>query len=391
LILPGQTIGVLGGGQLGRMVILEGRKMGYRFVTLDPTPDAPGAQVSDQHIQASFDDVDAADQLAKAADLIVYEFENIDPKLVERLEAQKPVPQGSHLLTITRDRLREKAAIEQAGAIVAPYAEVANEAQFKQAIEAIGLPAVLKTTTGGYDGKGQWIFRTFDDVTKWLEQAPSWDRQYILEQFVPFLKEISVVVARSTTGEIVAFPPAVNIHRNHILHLSIAPATIAPATANKAMEMAKSIAEHLQVVGLLAVEMFLHADGRLYVNELAPRPHNSGHYTYDACTSSQFEQFLRAVLGLPLVTPTIIQPAIMMNLLGEHKETFFERLYDLPSEVKLHWYGKEEAKVGRKMGHVTLLANDMTEGLALLDQLAICPPLTPAEKAAIWGQEGVFA
>lgn len=389
-LLPGQTIGVLGGGQLGRMIILEGRKMGYRFVTLDPSEDAPGAQVSDYHIQAAYDDKHASDQLANLSDLIIYEFENIDPSIVERLEKQKPVPQGSHLLQVTRHRLEEKVAIEQAGAKVAPYAAIANATDLHQAITQIGLPAVLKTVTGGYDGKGQWTFHTADDVANWLHQKASWNHVYILEKFIPFLKEVSVVVARSVTGEIKAFPPSVNIHRNHILHLSITPATIAESTAKRAVQMAKQVAENLQAVGLLAVEMFLHADGHLYINELAPRPHNSGHYTYDACIPSQFEQFLRAVLGLSLVGPVIHHQAIMMNLLGEHKAAFFRGFSELPSNIKVHWYGKEEAKKGRKMGHLTLLTNDLQQGILQLEQLGICAPLSSTEQNAVWGQEGVF-
>lgn len=386
VLLPGQTIGVLGGGQLGRMVILEGRKMGYRFATLDPSDDAPGVQVSDHHVKASFDDLESVDQLASLSDLIIYEFENIDPALVQRLEQQTKVPQGSKLLEVTRHRLIEKAAIEEASVPVAPYAKVSSADELQSAIEKIGLPAVLKTVTGGYDGKGQWTFRTQQDVTNWLAEDNKWSQTYILEKFIPFLKEISVVVARSVTGEIKAFPPAVNIHRNHILHLSISPATIAEETKKLAVRLAKQVAEHLQVAGLLAVEMFLHADGHLYINELAPRPHNSGHYTYDACNPSQFEQMLRAVIGLPLVEPTLYQAAIMMNILGEHKDAFFHTYHKLPSNIKAHWYGKQEAKIGRKMGHLTVLTDDIKQGLAELNQLNICPALTETEEKAIWTQ-----
>jgi 5-(carboxyamino)imidazole ribonucleotide synthase len=386
ILLPGQTIGVLGGGQLGRMVILEGRKMGYRFVTLDPSEDAPGVQVSDHHVKAGFDDLDSADQLASLSDLIIYEFENIDPVLVQRLEQQTAVPQGSKLLEITRNRLMEKAAIQAADVPVAPYAKVTSADELRSAVDQIGLPAVLKTVTGGYDGKGQWTFHTKEDVTGWLADNKGWPQTYILEKFVPFLKEISVVVARSVTGEVKAFPPAVNIHRNHILHLSIAPATVADTTSELAVRLAKQVAEHLQVVGLLAVEMFLNVDGYLYINELAPRPHNSGHYTYDACNPSQFEQMLRAVIGLPLVEPTQYRSAIMMNILGEHKEAFFHSYNKFPNNIKPHWYGKEEAKTGRKMGHVTVLTDDIHHGLAELDQLKICLPLTKEEEKAIWTQ-----
>jgi 5-(carboxyamino)imidazole ribonucleotide synthase len=386
-LLPGQTIGVLGGGQLGRMIILEGRKMGYRFVTLDPSEDAPGVQVSDHHVKANFNDLDAVDQLASLSDLIVYEFENIDPTLVGRLEQETAVPQGSKLLEITRHRLLEKAAMEEAGVPVAPYAKVSSTEELHQAILTIGLPAVLKTVTGGYDGKGQWIFRTEHDVTEWEQQNKAWSQTFVLEKFIPFLKEISVVVARSITGEIQSFPPAVNLHRNHILHLSIAPATIEDATSKQAVKLAEQVAEHLEVVGLLAVEMFLHADGHLYINELAPRPHNSGHYTYDACDPSQFEQMLRAVIGLPLVKPTLYRSAIMMNLLGEHKEAFYHAFHQLPSNIKAHWYGKNEAKIGRKMGHITVLTDELSQGLAQLDQLNICPAFTSAEEKAIWTKE----
>ncbi|MCH5586610.1 5-(carboxyamino)imidazole ribonucleotide synthase [Shimazuella sp. AN120528] len=386
ILLPNQTIGVLGGGQLGRMIILEGRKMGYRFATLDPSEDAPGVQVSDYHVKAGFDDLDSVDKLASLSDLIIYEFENIDPTLVQRLEQQTSVPQGSKLLEVTRHRLMEKAAIEEAGVPVAPYAKVTSTDELLSAIDKIGLPAVLKTVTGGYDGKGQWTFHTKQDVSAWLAENDVSARTFILEKFIPFLKEISVVVARSVTGGVKAFPPAVNLHRNHILHLSIAPATIAEETSQLAVELAKQVAEHLQVVGLLAVEMFLHVDGHLYINELAPRPHNSGHYTYDACNPSQFEQMLRAVIGLPLIEPTRYHSAIMMNVLGEHKEAFFRSYDKLPSNIKAHWYGKLEAKTGRKMGHVTVLTDDIKQGLDQLDQLKICPALTETEEKAIWTQ-----
>jgi 5-(carboxyamino)imidazole ribonucleotide synthase len=387
MILPGQTIGVLGGGQLGRMVILEGRKLGYRFAVLDPSSDAPGVQVSDHHVQATFDDEQAADRLAALSDLIIYEFENIDPAVVERIEQQTQVPQGSKLLTTTRHRLVEKAAIVEAGVPVAPYAQVESAAKLQQAVKQIGLPAVVKTVTGGYDGKGQWMFRSTSDVNAWLDEQHDWSQPYILEKFIPFLKEISVVVARSVTGEVQSFPPAVNLHRNHILHLSIASATISDETSQRAIQLAEQVAEKLGVVGLLAVEMFLQEDGTLFVNELAPRPHNSGHYTYDACNVSQFEQMLRAVIGLPLVKPKLIQSAIMMNLLGEHQHAFFAAFPQLPSNSKAHWYGKHEAKVGRKMGHITLLTDDIAAGLAQLDELNICSPLTRAEHHAVFTME----
>lgn len=376
-----KTIGVLGGGQLGRMVMLEGRKMGYRFVVLDPAEDCPGAQVADRQMVAAYDDVQAAEELARVSDLIVYEFENIDPQMVIHLESLTQVPQGSKLLQVTRNRLQEKQAIEAAGAIVSPYQAVRDQASFRQALAAIGLPAVLKTATGGYDGKGQWMLKSEQDVDALLANPPfDGERELILERWISFAKEISVVVARSQSGETVAFPPTVNLHRNHILHLSLAPAPLSPTVEQAAQDLATKIAQHLNMVGLLAVEMFLLPDGQLYMNELAPRPHNSGHYTYDACTTSQFEQFLRAVLDFPLHSPTLRQAAAMVNLLGEHQEAFVQQMNQLPADVKIHWYGKKEAKVGRKMGHLTFLAESAEQVLEQVEQSPIWSELTAEER-----------
>jgi 5-(carboxyamino)imidazole ribonucleotide synthase len=382
-ILPGQTIGILGGGQLGRMVILEGRKMGYRFITLDPAEDCPGSQVADEHIVGAYDDLAAAQRLAERSDLIVYEFENLSPDVVRQLEQKKYVPQGSRLLEITRHRLKEKKAVEEAGVPVTPYRVVETRADLTSALQELGYPAVLKTTTGGYDGKGQWRMKTAEDAAALPEGMFNGERQYILEKFVPFVKEMSVVVARSVTGEVVAFPPAVNLHRRHILHMSLAPAPVAAEIAREAERIAVRVAEHLQMIGLIAVEMFVLADGGLLVNELAPRPHNSGHYTYDACHTSQFEQFLRAVIGLPLGTPNLYSPAVMVNILGEHAERLMKEFHRLPKEMKVHWYGKKEAKTGRKMGHVTVLADTVEKALNIIEAVDIWPPLTDKEKDAI--------
>lgn len=376
-----KTIGVLGGGQLGRMVMLEGRKMGYRFVVLDPAEDCPGAQVADRQVVAAYDDMQAAEELARASDLIVYEFENIDPQLVIHLESLTQVPQGSKLLQITRDRLLEKQAVEAAGVTVSPYQAVHDPETFRQALAIIGLPAVLKTATGGYDGKGQWMLKNKQDVDALLVNPPfDGVHNFILERWISFAKEISVVVARSQKGETVAFSPTVNLHRHHILHLSLAPAPLSSAVEQAAQNLAIQIAQHLNVVGLLAVEMFLLPDGQLFINELAPRPHNSGHYTYDACTTSQFEQFLRAVLNLPLHSPTLHQAAAMVNLLGEHQQAFAQQMKHLPADVKIHWYGKKEAKASRKMGHLTFLGESAKQVLEQVEQSPIWPELTAEER-----------
>ncbi|MFC4075621.1 5-(carboxyamino)imidazole ribonucleotide synthase [Salinithrix halophila] len=369
-LLPGSTVGILGGGQLGRMIALEGKKMGYRFITLDPIADCPGAEAADRHIAAPYHDEVAARRMASACDVITYEFENVDDTIVRILEEESFLPQGGALLEVTRHRLREKNALLKAGIPVAPFREVANKDELRRALDDIGFPSVLKTVTGGYDGKGQWILRKVEDVEAAIHDFAEGETR-ILEQFVPFTKEISVIAARGQDGEIRCFTPVENIHRDHILHMTLAPAPVGRKVLETAEELARKIAEHLDVVGLIAVEMFLKEDGQILVNELAPRPHNSGHFTYDACTVSQFEQHLRAVCGLPLGSPRLLSPAVMVNILGQHVDALMKKLPDLPPEVKVHWYGKEDSRRGRKMGHVTALAASTEEARRILEDLAI--------------------
>jgi len=366
-ILPGGVIGVLGGGQLGRMLALAGRAMGYRFVTLDPTPDSPCGQVSDTQITAHYGDEQAARELAKLADVITYEFENVNAGVAAVLERESYVPQGSELLRTTQHRLREKRAVEAAGVPVAPYRETRTITELREALAEFGVPCVLKTATGGYDGKGQFVIRGKDQAAEAFTALGSGEVELIVEQFIDFERELSVVAARSPGGEIRTFPPAVNVHVNGILHTSTAaPDHIPDEIAGRAREMASRIAEHLGVVGLIAVEMFLKRDGTLYVNELAPRPHNSGHYTMDACNISQFEQHLRAVCGLPMPEPKLLTPVVMVNVLGQHMEPLLRWIEEdgergLPdgTNVKLHLYGKAESKKDRKMGHVNILTDDI--------------------------------
>ncbi len=362
-IMPGATIGVLGGGQLGRMLALDGRAMGYRFVTLDPTPDAPCGQAADEQIVADYDDIEAARRLAERSDVITYEFENVDSRTAALLQQESYVPQGSELLHTTQHRLREKSAIEAAGVPVAPYRAITSRETLHEAVAAFG-SCVLKTATGGYDGKGQAVIRRPEEADDAYDRLGAGSVELVLEQFVVFEKEISVIAARSTTGEVRTFPPAENIHVNNILHLSIAPARIDEQVAREAERIAAALVESLGATGLLAIEMFLTADGSLYVNELAPRPHNSGHYTMDGCTVSQFEQHLRAICGLPLPKPRLLTETVMVNLLGEHMERLTDWLHrggerELPEGLafKLHLYGKQEAKKGRKMGHINLVGD----------------------------------
>lgn len=383
-ILPGATIGVLGGGQLGRMLAHAGNRLGYRFVTLDPAPDSPCGQTASQ-IVAGYADREAARELAARSDVITYEFENVDAEVAAMLEAESYVPQGSKLLYTTQHRLREKRAIEAAGATVAPYAEVSSLAELQAASAQLGLPAVLKTATGGYDGKGQWVLREQADLdAAWAEASGAGtelvraETALVLEKFISFDKEISVIAARSPAGEIRTFIPAENVHVHNILHLSIVPARAPEAVLEEARRLAVSIAETLGVVGLIAVEMFLTADGQLFVNELAPRPHNSGHYTMEACRTSQFEQHIRAICNLPLGDPALLTPVVMINVLGEHMDALIawmqqkdEAAEKLGVEPKVHLYGKAEAKFRRKMGHINVLAPNIEAALAWIDQSPI--------------------
>lgn len=352
-LLPGSTIGILGGGQLGRMIILEGKKMGYRFVTLDPSDDCPGSQVADQHIVAGYDDLEAARLLADTSDLITYEFENVDDAVVKILEEDAFLPQGGELLRVTRHRIREKRALVEAGVPTTPYRVVKNQEELLTGGKSLGFPCVLKTATGGYDGKGQWVFQSMAEAEAFTELEP--DREYVLEQWVPFDKEISVIAARSILGEVAVFPPTWNIHHNQILHQSIVPAPVEDGILRHAEDLARQVAERLNVRGLIAVEMFLLPDDSLWVNELAPRPHNSGHYTLDACAVSQFEQQIRALSGLPLGSSRLLTPAVMVNILGEDVDRIREQMANFPPQVKVHWYGKRESRPGRKMGHLTVM------------------------------------
>lgn len=376
IIPPGRTIGVLGGGQLGRMLALAGRNMGYRFATLDPTPDSPCGQVADEQIVAAYDDEAAARRLAERCDVITYEFENVDAGVADMLERESYVPQGSKLLHTTQHRLREKRAIEAAGVKVAPYREIRTLADLESAVRELGTPSVLKTATGGYDGKGQWVIRSEAELAEAFDTLSRSGAELVLEQFIRFERELSVIAARSPSGEVRTFPPSENIHIDNILYLSIVPARISREIAERARKLAEAIAVSLEMVGLLAIEMFLTPQGELFVNELAPRPHNSGHYTMEACTVSQFEQHVRAICDLPLVEPKLLTPVVMVNVLGEHMGPLLDwiaaggerELERLGMTAKIHLYGKQDAKPKRKMGHINLLADDVEQAIRWVKQ-----------------------
>lgn len=370
-IKPGSCVGILGGGQLGRMMALAGRNMGYHFITLDPTPDSPCGQTADRQIIASFSDLKAAQELARESDVVTYEFENVDATVAAELEKESFVPQGSELLFITQHRVREKSTLDSFGIPVAPFVVIHSEEDLQQAVDQLGLPCVMKTATGGYDGKGQWVIREKDQIPQAYLELSKAKTELIVEKFIPFAKELSVIAARGLNGEVKAFPVAENIHVDNILHQSIVPARISEDLARRAGELAAQIAASLHVVGLVAVEMFLTEDGELFVNELAPRPHNSGHYTMDACVTSQFEQHLRAICGLPLGEVTLLTPVVMVNLLGDEVNQVVDKLDQLPPTAKLHLYGKAEVKPKRKMGHINVVAPSVEEALALIDKIGI--------------------
>jgi len=364
-ILPGSTIGIIGGGQLGRMFTLEARRMGYRVAVLEPDAQAPAVQVADHAILAPLNDRDAARQLARSCDVITIEWENADLDTVAELEELLPVRPGAHVLRIAQHRVLEKEAARRLGLETADFHPVGSLDDLRTGLHRLGYPALLKTARGGYDGKGQIRIGAKEDASEAFNALGGIGTELILEALVPFRLETSVICARTPTGEMASFPIAENIHRGGILDVSLVPARLPPSLLEKARQVGETMAEGLDAVGLLAVELFITDDDRVLVNEIAPRPHNSGHYTWEACAVSQFEQQLRAVCGLPLGSPELLRPAAMVNLLGEeigtgeHRPGTAEALR-IPN-VSLHLYGKLEARPGRKMGHITVMGDTVDE------------------------------
>ena len=350
-LAPGRTIGILGGGQLGRMTALAAGALGYRCHIFTPEADSPASQVAAATTVADYEDERAIEAFAATVDVATFEFENVPVETVLAIERRVPVRPGPKALRVSQDRLVEKTFLRELGTLPAEFIAVDSPAALEAALAALGRPAVLKTARLGYDGKGQVMI----DAATTVEDA--WDRMGapigVLERFVDYACEISVVIARALDGSMRSYVPVENRHRNHILWETHAPARIAPALAAEAEALARRIAEALDIVGLLAVEMFVTRDGRVLVNEIAPRPHNSGHWTMDACVTSQFEQFVRAICGLPLGSPERHSDAVMTNLLGDEVDGWAEILED--PGAKLHLYGKGEARPGRKMGHVNRL------------------------------------
>ena len=374
---PGRTIGILGGGQLGRMFAIAARRMGYRVHALDPAPDCPTGQVADVEWSAAYDDIDAAVAFAKAVDVVSFEFENIPYETLQRVAEIVPVFPAPLVLDTTRHRLREKTFLSTHGYPVAPFRPVSSADELRQAVAVLGVPSILKTATFGYDGKGQTKLKSDADVdAAW---AALGQPMGVLEGFIDFRCELSVIVTRAQNGALATFDVAENLHDSHILDVTVVPARIPEATKKAAVDMAIAIAKSLDLVGVLAVELFLVDDGsaagKLIVNELATRPHNSGHFSIDACVTSQFEQQLRAVCGLPLGSVELLRPVAMANLLGELWSSGtpqWQKALEIPG-VSLHLYGKSDPRPGRKMRHLCAVASSVDEArrLALAARAAI--------------------
>lgn len=367
-ILPGATLGILGGGQLGRMFTIAARTMGYKVMVLDPDPQSPAGQMADVHLQADYTDHGALRKMGEACAAVTTEFENVPAASLIELAQNCRVAPGAEAVAIVQDRSREKTWLRENGFATAPFALINNAADLEAATQTTGFPAILKVSRFGYDGKGQFRVGSAAElkaVFAGLEGIPC-----VLEGFVKLECEVSVVLARDDAGHCAVFPIAENRHENGILDVSIVPARISGALAQQARDMACEIAGKLAYAGVMAVEFFV-ADGRLLVNEIAPRPHNSGHYTLDACVTDQFEQQVRALAGLPLGDTRLLSPVVMVNILGDCWKNGGPRWDTLlaHANIKLHMYGKETARPGRKMGHFNVLDANLDAALSLTESM----------------------
>ncbi len=367
-ILPGGTIGIIGGGQLGRMLALEGRRMGYRVGVLDPDPEGPAAQVADFCVQGALDNLEAARSLVARSDVITLDTEHVPAGILEQLEGMKPVRPGASVLRVVQDRLEQRRFLEALGVPQPRTAGFSDAPTLRAAAAAVGIPCIVKTRRFGYDGKGQARLGglgDLDDAWSALGGAPA-----LVESFVDFEKEISVLLARGLDGDLRFYPVAENTHRRHVLHTSRVPARISAELEAEAKRLSARIASALGLVGMMAVELFVTREGGLLVNEIAPRTHNSGHYSFGACVTSQFEQHLRAICGLPLGDPSLLRPAVMLNLLGDlwrPGPPDWHAVLSRPA-ARLHLYGKKLPTPGRKMGHILVLDE---EGQDLDEQAAV--------------------
>ncbi|MBU8894916.1 5-(carboxyamino)imidazole ribonucleotide synthase [Corallococcus sp. H22C18031201] len=364
-VLPGGTLGILGAGQLGRMMALAARTLGYQVQALDPDSTAPARSVVDRCLTSAFSDIDAASDLARACDVVTLEIEKIPLATLNAVARQTPMRPGAGVLEVIQHRGRQKSWLARGGFPLGPWREAHSAAELAQAIEALGGRCFVKSSEGGYDGRGQYeVSRADEAATAWRELG---ERSVVVEAALDLESELSVLVARGPDGQAVVYPPAFNHHEQRILAWSLLPGQLPPAITAQATEVARAITDALQVEGLLVVEMFLLRDGRLLVNELAPRPHNSFHSTEVACLTSQFEQAVRAVCNLPLGSVEVVRPAAIVNLLGDlwlrEGGPRFAQALAMPG-VRLHLYGKRDARKGRKMGHLSAVGSTPEEALA---------------------------
>ena len=352
-------IGIIGGGQLGKMMILDAKRLDTYFVILDPTPKCPADSIADEHIVADFDDVRAFHELADKVDVITYEFEHINAQALQELEAEghKVYPSSETLLHI-QNKYDQKMWLRQNDLPVPDFKKVETPEYIREAGKIFGYPMMLKTCTGGYDGKGNAPVDTEADVERAFEALGSGKLPLMVEAFCPFEKEVSILVCRSVNGDVKVFPVAENVHKDSILDETTVPANISETSTEKAMDIARRAVHAFNAYGMLCIELFVTADGEVLVNELAPRPHNSGHYTIEGCVTSQYENHIRGILGLPLGSAELIRPTVMKNIIGQYsvdkaEVKGLEEAYAI-GEVKVHIYGKEKVSKGRKMGHITV-------------------------------------
>jgi 5-(carboxyamino)imidazole ribonucleotide synthase len=365
-ILPGSTLGVLGGGQLGRMFCVAARTMGYRTVVLDPDPLCGAGMIADVHIQAAFTDQAALADMARQCDVITLEFENIPSQSVRIIADKTTVYPAAESLEIAQNRDKEKQFAQKAGLQPVPYFAIRQQDDLQQAASEVGFPAILKSNTLGYDGKGQFVVRDFSELGEAYNQVGKVD--CVLEKKINIRCEVSAIIARNARAELASFPISENQHRNGILHLSIVPARVSEQIAQQAIKNASLLAEAMSYIGILAVEFFVSDDNKLYFNEMAPRPHNSGHYTKDACVTSQFEQQVRMMCGLTPGDTRLMSPVVMVNMLGDLWSPDWASIF-ARNNIKLHLYGKNEARPGRKMGHFNVLAEDVESALAVAEDV----------------------
>jgi 5-(carboxyamino)imidazole ribonucleotide synthase len=365
-ILPGSTLGVLGGGQLGRMFCVAARTMGYRVVVLDPDPHCGAGHIADVHIQAGYTDQAALESMAEQCDVITLEFENIPTVSVRFIADKTTVYPVAESLEIAQNRDLEKQFALKAGLQPVPYFVIGQHNDIKQAAAEIGFPAILKSNTLGYDGKGQFLVNSHAELVAAFDEAGQVD--CVLEKKINIQREVSAIVARNANAELASFPVSENQHVNGILHMSIVPARVSDEIAQLAIENASILADAMSYVGILAVEFFVSDENVLYFNEMAPRPHNSGHYTKDACVTSQFEQQVRMMCGLPPGDTRLMSPVVMVNMLGDLWPPKWNDIF-VQTNVKLHLYGKPEARPGRKMGHFNVLAEDIESALGVAESV----------------------